>query len=153
MEIETKFALAGINLDFKKKAAEEARQRGLRRSEEVLDQIRQTYEQNTKNPEAQMAYAWVLATSPYEELRDGKLALKLAEQASRAFRDKEPEYLVTLAAAQAEDGAFKRAVETVRKASAIYMERGDAVKAASLGSRITLYEKGKIGRASCRERV
>lgn len=146
MEIETKFALAGINLDFKKKAAEEARQRGLRRSEEVLDQIRQTYEQNTKNPEAQMAYAWVLATSPYEELRDGKLALKLAEQASRAFRDKEPEYLVTLAAAQAEDGAFKRAVETVRKASAIYMERGDAVKAASLGSRITLYEKGKVYR-------
>ncbi len=145
-EIETKFSLAGISLDFKKKAAEEARQRGLRRAQDILEQIKQAYEQNPKSPETQMTYAWVLATSPYEEIRNGKLALKLAEQASRAFRDKEPEYLVTLAAAHAEEGAFKRAVEMVRRASDIYMQRGDAVKAASLGSRITLYEKGNAYR-------
>jgi twitching motility protein PilT len=145
-EIETKFALSGISLDFKAKAAEEARLRGLNRAREVFDQIKSTYEQDQKNHELQVTYAWILATSPYEELRNGKLALRLAEQASRVFRDKNPEYLVVLAAALAENRSFKKALDILRRASDLYVTNGDTVRAANLKHQQNLYEKGKAFR-------
>ena len=140
-DIETKFGMLGISLDFKKRAEEESRRSSLVKAKEILDQTRAVYESDPKNPEYQMTLAWMLATSPFKEIRDGKLALKLSEQASGAFRDKEPDYLVVVAAAQAEVGNFHRAVETMKKAAVLYSKNGDPVKAASLNSRILLFEK------------
>lgn len=53
--------------------------------------------------------AWVLATSPLDEVRDGERALTLAKQAAELTEYKEAHILSTLAAAHAETGNFEEA--------------------------------------------
>lgn len=60
--------------------------------------------------------AWVLATSPEENLRDGKRAVDLATKACELTDYKLPHILSTLAAAFAESGNFDTAVEWSQKA-------------------------------------
>jgi tetratricopeptide (TPR) repeat protein len=54
-------------------------------------------------------YAWVLATSPDEKLRNGKKALELATKAAEITGYETPHILSTLAAAYAETGDFENA--------------------------------------------
>jgi tetratricopeptide (TPR) repeat protein len=54
-------------------------------------------------------YAWVLATSPDDELRNGKRALELATKAAELTDHQTPHVLSTLAAAYAETGDFENA--------------------------------------------
>ncbi|MGI5869393.1 MAG: PilT/PilU family type 4a pilus ATPase [Kiritimatiellia bacterium] len=142
-EIETKFGIAGISLDFKKREEAESYERALKRAGEVLKETRDAHNADPKNPEYQMALAWLLATSPFKELRDGKLALRLSEQASKAFRDKDPDYLAVVAVAYAELGNFRRAIDIAKRAMTLYVENGDAIKAATMKSRTTLFENQK----------
>jgi tetratricopeptide (TPR) repeat protein len=62
--------------------------------------------------------AWVLATSPRDALRDGKLAIKWGTEAAELTEYKEAHILSTLAAAYAESGDFERAVQWAEKAVA-----------------------------------
>lgn len=62
--------------------------------------------------------AWLLATSPDEKVRNGKRAIELATEACRLTDNRQPQYLSTLAAAHAEKGDFKQAVEIAEKAVA-----------------------------------
>ena len=91
---------------------------------------------------ALLAYAGALATSPFDELRDGKLALKLAERGSSQLRDNDPYALTVVAAARAENGDFRKAADISRKAAVLYEKNGDSVKAAAQAQRIALFEKG-----------
>ena len=59
-------------------------------------------------------FAWLLATSPIPEVRDGELALGHAQQALDL--DRKAAYLDTLAAAYAEMGRFEDAVAVQRQA-------------------------------------
>lgn len=61
-------------------------------------------------------FAWVLATSPVDELRDGKRAIELATKACELTEYKKPHILSTLAAAYAETGDFKTAIKWSTKA-------------------------------------
>ena len=61
-------------------------------------------------------YAWTLATSPYEEVRDGELALELAQKACEATDYAQPHILSTLAAAHAEAGDFNEAIRWSQEA-------------------------------------
>ncbi len=140
-DVETKFKLAGITLDFKKKAEEEAYQRSLTLARDLFEQTKSSYEADPKNHEYQMTLAWLLCTSPYPEIRDGKTALKLAERASAALRDRDPDYLIVVAAAYAELGNFRKAIEISKRAEALYVNKGDMINAASLKSRIVQFEK------------
>jgi tetratricopeptide (TPR) repeat protein len=54
-------------------------------------------------------FAWVLATSPDDELRDGKRAVELATKAAERTNYETPHILSTLAAAYAETGDFENA--------------------------------------------
>lgn len=63
--------------------------------------------------------AWVLATSPKEDVRDGKRAIKLATKACELTEFKEAHILSTLAAAYAESGDFEKAREWSGKAVAL----------------------------------
>jgi len=55
--------------------------------------------------------AWILATCPDPELRDGEEALRLAEECARLSSGENPRHLRTLAAAHAATGAFEAAIE------------------------------------------
>jgi tetratricopeptide (TPR) repeat protein len=54
-------------------------------------------------------FAWVLATSPTDSLRDGKRAVELANKAAELTTYQVPHILSTLAAAYAETGDFENA--------------------------------------------
>jgi tetratricopeptide (TPR) repeat protein len=69
--------------------------------------------------------AWVLATSPIDEVRDGKRALELAEAASRLSDYKKAFILSTLAAAYAESGDFAKAIEWSSKAVEFASDEND----------------------------
>lgn len=60
--------------------------------------------------------AWVLATSTFDEVRDGKRAIKLATEAAEITEFKQAHILSTLASAYAETGDFDKAIEWIEKA-------------------------------------
>jgi tetratricopeptide (TPR) repeat protein len=61
-------------------------------------------------------YAWVLATSPDDGVRDGQRAIELAKKACDITKYEQPHILSTLAAAYAETGDFDKARKWSRKA-------------------------------------
>jgi len=92
------------------------------------------------NVQALNDYAWLLATSPFAEVRNGQQAVTLALQA--VDRRRTPAYLDTLAAAYAETGKFDRAVEVQQEALAMVKE-GEAALAAELKSHLDAFEAGR----------
>jgi tetratricopeptide (TPR) repeat protein len=66
--------------------------------------------------------AWILATSPYPESRDGASAVIFAEKAVAATNRKNPSYLDTLAAAYAETLQFTNAVAVQQEAIALLQD-------------------------------
>ena len=83
--------------------------------------------------------AWLLATSPEDNLRDGKRAIKLALQASELSKYGKPHILSTLAAAYAEAGDFEKAVEWSTKA--VKLGREDLQ--GQLEEELKSYQQGK----------
>jgi tetratricopeptide (TPR) repeat protein len=76
-------------------------------------------------------YAWVLATSPEEKLRDGPRALKFATKAAEATKFETPHILSTLAAAYAETGDYENAAKWSQKAVELSQKDVDAAQKAA----------------------
>jgi protein O-mannosyl-transferase len=89
---------------------------------------------------AQNNLAWVLATCPKPELRNGVEALELAQSADRLAGNHNPLILRTLAAAYAENGQFTNAVKVVHQA--LKLLPPDDGLAANLEEQLQLYESG-----------
>jgi tetratricopeptide (TPR) repeat protein len=84
--------------------------------------------------------AWLLATVPDDQLRNGARALQLAEHANQASQFRNPEHLDALAAAYAETGQFERAVETCDKAVELARRMQNEALARLLASRRAIYQ-------------
>ncbi len=143
VDIETKFQLAGLSLDFKKKAEEALRTARTAKARETLQINRVILEAEPKNTDALCTAAWILAASTFAELRNGKEAVKLAEKACDLLRNKDPYALSVLGVAQAEYGSFRRAMDATHRAIALYTQAGDVIKANALSSRMNLFEQNK----------
>jgi len=85
---------------------------GARRPGEAVEQFRSTLAAHTNSVDALNAFAWLLATNPDAQVRDGAEALRLAQRA-RALTNS-PATLLTLAAALAETGQVPAALEQAR---------------------------------------
>lgn len=68
--------------------------------------------------------AWILATCPDAQIRNGAQAVDLAERACRLTGNAQPFLLGTLAAAYAETGRFSQAVQTAEKAISLARKMG-----------------------------
>jgi tetratricopeptide (TPR) repeat protein len=104
--------------------------------------IRAALRQSPDHPGLANGLAWILATSPNEDQRNGGEAVGLAEKACELTQRQVHQLLDTLAAAYAEVGRFDDAVKTVREALALLTEQaGDQDIAAKYQQRLELYEK------------
>lgn len=94
-------------------------------------------------PECLNALAWVYATSPQAELRNGAEAVRLAERACTITRRQKAALLDTLAAAYAEAGRFEEAVKTAEELRALALSAHDTAAAETARQRSELYKAGK----------
>jgi tetratricopeptide (TPR) repeat protein len=92
-----------------------------------------------KDPGMLNNLAWVLATSPDDKLRNGKRAIELAKSACEVTQYKQAHILSTLAAAYAETGDFKTAIEWSEKA----VQQGKDDQKAALSKELASYRAGK----------
>jgi len=142
-EIETKFKLAGVSMDFKKRAEDVARHSKMQKSKDMFAIAQAALQSNPQDHHAMSTVAWVMAASPFPELRNGKEAVKLAEKASDMMRDKDAYALEVLGVAQAEVGSFRRALDATKKAIALYTQAGDMIHANALTTRLSMFEQSR----------
>jgi tetratricopeptide (TPR) repeat protein len=84
-------------------------------------------------------FAWVLATSPDDNVRDGKRAIKLATKACEVTDYKEAHILSTLASGYAEAGDFESAIKWSTKA----VDLGEGEMKEQLKGELESYQKKK----------
>ena len=87
--------------------------------------------------------AWILATHPQPEIRNGGEAVRLAEHACRATQYTEAIYVGTLAAAYAEVGRFDDAVTAAEKAQVLAAATSHADLAKKNAYLLELYRAGR----------
>jgi tetratricopeptide (TPR) repeat protein len=85
-------------------------------------------------------WAWILATAPDDQLRDGNRALQLAIRICQITSNRAPRYLDTLAAASAEVGRFDQAITTEQQAIALAQQGGFTKLAQEMALRLKLYQ-------------
>ena len=93
---------------------------------------------------AMIGMAWLLATSDDPQLRNGPKAVKLATTACTGMGGKlNPRYLDILAAAYAETGQFKNAIQVAERIHQMALKAGKSEFAATIAARLDGYKAGK----------
>ncbi len=109
--------------------------------EKAIADFSESVRLNPNNARVCNNIAWLLATCPKDELRNGKKAIEQATKACELSQWKDPYIIPTLAAAYAESGNFKEAVKWERKAIELgYAVNEQMEKALQL---LKLYEECK----------
>jgi protein O-mannosyl-transferase len=117
-----------------------------RKTREAVRHYRAALEIEPNFPEALNNLAWILAANPDAELRSGREAVALAEQACKLTDYKQPQLVGTLAAAYAEAGRFPEAISTAEKAKALAEQSNQADLAARNRALLELYRAGQPAR-------
>ena len=94
-------------------------------------------------PEALERLAWIAATDPRPEFRNGKEAVNMAQRACELTGRKQAQYLATLAAAYAEAGRFPEAVSTAGTAEKLAADAGQKEMAAKCGNLLEAVKSSK----------
>jgi Flp pilus assembly protein TadD len=110
------------------------------RASEGLAQWHKVLQEEPDNLRVLNDAAWLLATSPDADLRNGKEAIELARHAVQVTSAKEPSVLGTLAAAYGETGEFDKAIEAEQQATDLARQQGKANLAAELSRRMALLQ-------------
>ncbi|MBL4700630.1 MAG: tetratricopeptide repeat protein, partial [Phycisphaeraceae bacterium] len=88
-------------------------------------------------------WAWLLATHPDSDLRDGNKALQLAIKLCKLTKNRAPRYLDTLAAASAEVGRYPQAITVQTQAIGLAKQAGFTELVTTMTRRLTLYQNHK----------
>ena len=99
------------------------------------------------------SFAWLKATCPKAQYRDGNVAIEKAVRACELTSWKECAYLDTLAAAYAESGDYEEALRWQKEAITLLSEDDRAEQQALYESRLTLYQSGKPYRSFSIDRM
>ncbi len=92
--------------------------------------------------------AWLLATSPDDQVRQPGEAVKLAEQCAEATRGRNAQVLDKLAVAYASAGQYERATATAQQALRLARSSGRSQLADQIQTRLALFQQGKPYRPS-----
>lgn len=87
--------------------------------------------------------AWLLASSPHAEIRNGTEAVTLAQHACEVTSWKYAQLIGTLAAARAEAGQFEEAAKTADRARSVALATGDKHTASINEELSKIYHSGK----------
>jgi Flp pilus assembly protein TadD len=107
---------------------------------EAVAHWNQSLKIHPENLNARTNLAWVLATAPDASLRNGSLAVELAEPVARATGNSNVVSLQILGAAYAESGRFDEAIRASRQGWELAVKQGNAPLADSLLRSIASYE-------------
>ncbi len=129
--------------------AKRAKERG--RVREAIRYYRKTLRLRPDAALAASDLAWILATHPDEEMRNGNQAVGWAEKACRSAEFKSVSPVGSLAAAYAEVGRFDEAIEMVKKAMDLVRENPYEAQVYDLDAMMKSFEAGspfrsKMGR-------
>lgn len=119
-----------------------------RRSHEwgaAIDALRRGTEANPDDVELHVRFAWLLATAPDDNVRDGKTAVALAEAAVSTMPAPNAATLDVLAAAYAEAGRMREAVAIAERA--VEACGPDQRQAARISARLEQYRAGRAIRS------
>jgi tetratricopeptide (TPR) repeat protein len=94
-------------------------------------------------PEALDRLAWIAATDPRPELRNGPEAVNMAQRACELTEHKQAQYLATLAAAYAEAGQSAEAASAAETAGKLAASAGQKEMAAKCGILLDAVKSGK----------
>ena len=108
----------------------------------AIEQFQQAVRLRPDWAEALNNFAWLLATHPKAEVRDGVRAVSLAERACALTQRTNLWLLSTLAAAYAEAGQFPEALSTQQKVCDLGAAEGQNAQAESFQRRLELYRSG-----------
>ena len=111
----------------------------LGRTTEALTHYKKALQTNPDDAEILNNMAWVLASCPDDNVRDGAKAVELAQRAVSLTGNSQPRALATLAAAFAETGRFPDAIKTAEQALQSVMDQGNSALADSIRAQLKLY--------------
>ena len=115
----------------------------MREKSPAIKYFEKCLEIDPEHTDAMNRLAWLFATSPNPDLRNGNKALKLSEKACELTNYENPLYLDTLAASFAEAGNFSEAVNTAKKALRISESMNMEIFCKDIQSRIDLFQSSK----------
>ena len=111
--------------------------------EQALANYKEASRVAPNTPQCLNALAWIYATSPKAELRNGAEAVRLAAQACHITKRQNIEMLDTLAAAYAETSRFDEAIKTVEEIRTLSVSNHDTNTLNRAQRRLDLYKIGK----------
>lgn len=110
---------------------------------EALEQYRTLLHDDPAYLPAIKDMAWLLATCPRPEIRNGAEAVALAEKACRMTHYTDPQCLNVLDVAYAEAGRFSEAIDVADQERQLYLQTGNTNAATMAEQRIALYHQSK----------
>ena len=110
---------------------------------EAVKDFEESLEINPEDDGVLNNLAWVLATSTFDEVRNGKRAIELATKACEVTKYEQPHILSTLGSGYAEVGDFETAIKWVKEGLA---KSKEATQTESLTKELESYEKKQAWR-------
>ncbi|MFQ5352138.1 MAG: tetratricopeptide repeat protein, partial [Candidatus Binatia bacterium] len=114
-----------------------------KQTRDAVDMLRAAVAKKPESLTLLRPLASLLATAPQDDLRDGTLAVELAERAANLTHRKDPSVLATLAAAYAETGQFDRAVRIATEAIELARQAKKGRLADFVEMQLTGYRAGR----------